>query len=234
MRKIFSQREAGNFFSIILWVIQGDENRFRRPVFFEASFPASLHTIQPDVMKILEVRRHAKRFRPSEHLAQVGVTHARRVGETMGTFSLVISSTLPRAYETAIAMGFAVDRQEEWLSDYPDMIEEELPYPVTFAQYAQAARSDEQVEAYCRDQAQHWLSVVREISDGTAALLTSHGGVIEMGAIGCLLTGGNNDKNWRDVENYGDALSYCEGIRLEFDESRIVPVIDSSILRVIP
>jgi phosphohistidine phosphatase SixA len=84
-------------------------------------------------MKILEVRRHAKRFRPSEHLAQVGVTHARRVGEIMRTFSLVISSTLPRAYETAIAMGFAVDRQEEWLSDYPDMIEEELPYPVTFA-----------------------------------------------------------------------------------------------------
>ena len=108
------------------------------------------------------------------------------------------------------------------------------PLSSNLRQYAQAARSDEQVEAYCRDQAQHWLSVVREISDGTAALLASHGGIIETGAIGCFLTGGNNDKNCRGVENYGDALSYCEGIRLEFDESRIVPVIDSSILRVIP
>ena len=56
-------------------------------------------------MRYLEHRRHSMRVQPGQHLNQAGVALARRVGETMGPFALVVTSTLPRAYETAIAMG---------------------------------------------------------------------------------------------------------------------------------
>ncbi|MBZ0278386.1 MAG: hypothetical protein K8I60_19725, partial [Anaerolineae bacterium] len=62
-------------------------------------------------MRYLEMRRHTIRIKPGQHLSQAGVTLARRVGETIGPFDRVITSTIPRAYETAIAMGFAVDEQ---------------------------------------------------------------------------------------------------------------------------
>jgi broad specificity phosphatase PhoE len=169
-------------------------------------------------MRYLEVRRHAKRHKPNEHLAQVGVSHARKVGEGMGPFALVVSSTLARALETAIAMGFAVDRQMEWLSDYPDAAENELPYPATFATYANAAQKGGAVAAFCREQAQHWRSLVGQIPDGATALMTSHGGVIEMGAVGCVLADGVN----ADFAAWGDVLSYCEGVRLIFDGDRCV------------
>src|SRR5438045_232557 len=60
-------------------------------------------------MRLLEVRRHARRERPAQHLSQRGVTMARRLGETLGPFDRVVSSPLARCVETAVAMGFAVD-----------------------------------------------------------------------------------------------------------------------------
>lgn len=62
-------------------------------------------------MRVLEVRRHTMRSKPGKHLSQAGVSLARHVGETMGSFDRVVTSTLARAFETAIAMGFAVDER---------------------------------------------------------------------------------------------------------------------------
>ena len=64
-------------------------------------------------MKILEIRRHSIRSAMSDHLNQTGITLARLVGQNIGPFDRVVTSTLPRAFETAIAMGFAVDEQTE-------------------------------------------------------------------------------------------------------------------------
>ena len=69
-------------------------------------------------MKILEVRRHSIRSPLSDHLNQSGVTLARLVGQNIGPFDRVVTSTLPRAFETAIAMGFAVDEQNELMKTY--------------------------------------------------------------------------------------------------------------------
>src|SRR5438128_2180829 len=69
-------------------------------------------------MPIIEHRRHSWRSPTGKHLTQQGVELARRVGETMGNFDIVITSDLPRAYETAIAMGYAVDRKEKLLSQF--------------------------------------------------------------------------------------------------------------------
>ena len=60
-------------------------------------------------MKTIEIRRHSIRSNPGVHLNQQGVTLARLVGQNLGPFDRVVTSTLPRAFETALAMGFAVD-----------------------------------------------------------------------------------------------------------------------------
>jgi broad specificity phosphatase PhoE len=74
-------------------------------------------------MRWLEVRRHsltkngAARGRGS-HLSAEGVALARLVGESLGPFARVVTSASPRAIETAVAMGFAVDDTVELPSGY--------------------------------------------------------------------------------------------------------------------
>ncbi len=80
-------------------------------------------------MKTIEIRRHTYRTKPGQHLSQQGVTLARKVGEGVGPFERVITSTVPRAFETAIAMGFAVDEQVELMSNYSDDVEFDAPWP---------------------------------------------------------------------------------------------------------
>ena len=80
-------------------------------------------------MKTIEIRRHSIRSKPGDHLNQQGVTLARLVGENLGPFDRVITSTLPRAFETAIAMGFAVDEQVELMNTYGSDVENEAPWP---------------------------------------------------------------------------------------------------------
>src|SRR4051812_18346376 len=70
-------------------------------------------------VRTIEHRRHTMRAKPGQHLTQEGVDLARRVGDGMGRFDRVVTSRVPRAYETAIAMGYAVDEQVEALSATP-------------------------------------------------------------------------------------------------------------------
>ena len=61
-------------------------------------------------MRTLEVRRHSiRKDGGGSQLSQAGVDLARSLGATMGPFARVATSVVPRARETAIAMGFAVD-----------------------------------------------------------------------------------------------------------------------------
>src|SRR5919108_3033522 len=91
-------------------------------------------------MKSIEIRRHSMRSKPGDHLNQSGVTLARLVGENLGPFDRVVTSTLPRAFETAIAMGFAVDEQIELMSSYGQDVEREVSWPQTFAAYAKGVQ----------------------------------------------------------------------------------------------
>jgi|ERR1019366_8743959 broad specificity phosphatase PhoE len=63
-------------------------------------------------MRTLEIRRHSLRKEGGgSQLSQAGVDDARRLGDGMGPFARVVTSVVPRARETAIAMGFAVDQE---------------------------------------------------------------------------------------------------------------------------
>src|SRR5512135_1360082 len=120
-------------------------------------------------MKTLEVRRHSIRSRPGEHLNQSGVTLARLVGENLGPFDRVVTSSTPRAFETAIAMGFAVDEQVEWMSTYGDDVEREVPWPQSFLAYAEAVKRGGAAGRYADRLAAYYAHLAAYLADGRAA-----------------------------------------------------------------
>jgi broad specificity phosphatase PhoE len=165
-------------------------------------------------MKTIEVRRHSIRSKPGDHLNQSGVTLARRVGEQLGPFDLVVTSTLPRAFETAIAMGFAVDKQIELMSAYGMDVEREVPWPQPFAAYAKAVRRKDAAAEYANRLAKYYTELADLLAAGRAALVVNHGGVLELGVVAsCPDT---------DFESWGDAAYYCEGARLFWEDGKCV------------
>jgi broad specificity phosphatase PhoE len=172
-------------------------------------------------MKILEIRRHTYRTKPGQHLSQPGVTLARRVGEGMGPFERVITSTVPRAFETAIAMGFAVDEQVELMSSSGDDVEFEVPWPQSPAAYASVIRNGGATARYTKQLSDFYYRLVNDLEDGSAALVINHGGIAEMGAVACL----------PDVDHadWGPHFECCEGVRLFWEDGKFV---SAEILRV--
>jgi broad specificity phosphatase PhoE len=161
-------------------------------------------------MRYIELRRHTMRVKPGQHLSQAGVDLARRIGNTVGPFSRVITSTIPRAYETAIAMGFAVDEQNEILSLLVDGVEEEVGgWDAGFTAFAQAVQRGGVIADYARQQADFLYTVAHALPDDGAALVISHGGVVESQVVGCLPNA--------DFSVWGRYCDYCEGTRLYFD-----------------
>ncbi|MGE3073051.1 MAG: histidine phosphatase family protein [Dehalococcoidia bacterium] len=161
----------------------------------------------------IEHRRHSWRLPDGTHLTQAGVELARRVGETMGSFDLVVSSHIPRAFETAIAMGYAVDRQEELLGD-DGGIAGELDWTLGCAEFARACAVSDRVARVCGAQAELLRSIARDLPRDGRALLVSHGGIIEQGVVG-LLPG-------FQFEPWGRAFARCEGVLLQFEGTECV------------
>jgi broad specificity phosphatase PhoE len=164
--------------------------------------------MHPIAMPVIEHRRHSWRHPDGKHLTQQGVDLARRVGETMGKFDLVLTSKLPRAYETAIAMGYAVDRKEELLSELVDL-EPELDWELGCAEFARAVRLGNLTAKVSSQYARFLREVAGELSPEGRALLVSHGGMIEVGVVGLLPE--------YDYGAWGPACERCEGVRMQFD-----------------
>lgn len=174
-------------------------------------------------MKTIEIRRHSIRSTLGDHLNQAGVSLARHVGDEMGPFDRVVTSTLPRAFETAIAMGFAVDEQVEILSTYGAQVEHEVPWPQSFAGYARAVRRRRGGAAqwYADRLAATYGDLAARLPENGAALVINHGGVVEMGVIACF--------PGADYASWGEAVSYCEGARLFWDDGKFM---NAEVLRV--
>lgn len=171
-------------------------------------------------MAVLEVRRHTMRSKPGQHLSQDGISLARYVGGSTGPFSIVVSSEIPRAIETAIAMGFATDYQIEDLGILPEEVFSAVAWPNAFGNMSKIVNEDETCQRFARKQANRWRAVLGQISDDQAALIVTHGGVIELGAIGFAPDA--------DHAAWGDAVGYCEGFRFTLNGPRI----DCEVLRV--
>lgn len=173
-------------------------------------------------MRYLEVRRHTMRNAPEPHLTQAGVTLARRVGEGMGPFARVVTTLAPRAFETAIAMGFAVDEQPDRSPSMGDDVDAEINWSVGFQGWAEAAKRGGAAGRFAHEEAAFWRGIVESVPDGASALLISHGGIIEAGVVACL--------PGADHATMGEYCSYCEGARLAYEGGKWVGV---EVLRVV-
>jgi broad specificity phosphatase PhoE len=167
-------------------------------------------------VKMLEVRRHALtkkgagRGRGSS-LSADGVRLARALG-VGGPFAHVLTSDAPRALETAIAMGFAVDATVAVPSGYVageiehhDQWSWAEPYVAYRTRLGRSAGLLAAVEAH---RAQ-WLDAVSAVADGESALVVSHGGIIEP----TLVSFRPDD----DHAGWGAPFAHCDGARLAFD-----------------
>ena len=172
-------------------------------------------------MKTIEIRRHSIRSKPGQHLSQQGVTLARLVGENLGPFDRVVTSTVPRAFETAIAMGFAVDEQNELMSSYSDAVELEAPWPLSLAGYAEVVSKDGAAWRYATQLLELYTRLADYLADGRAALVINHGGIAELGAVAALPNA--------DHVKWGSHFECCEGVRLFWDDGKFA---NAEILRV--
>jgi broad specificity phosphatase PhoE len=164
-------------------------------------------------MKTLEIRRHSIRSPLGDHLNQTGVTLARLVGQNMGPFDRVVTSTHPRAFETAVAMGFAVDEQNELMNTYGGAVSNEVPWPQPFYNYSEIIKQKGAAARYANKLAKYYAGVMEFISEGRSALVINHGGVVELSVVGCLPE--------VDFSALGDSADYCEGARLYWDDQFI-------------
>lgn len=163
-------------------------------------------------MRTLEVRRHTMRRKPGAHLSREGIALARRVAESSESFDLVVTSIIARAVETAIAMGFEVDRTLEALGQVPDGVMAEVGWPSPFARVAQAVAAGGAAGPFAAALAQLWREIAAELPDGGRALIVTHGSFVELGAVASLPEA--------DHASWGDAIGYCEGIALSYESDR--------------
>ncbi len=164
------------------------------------------------------------RAKPGAHLSQAGVDLARRVGDEMGSFDRVVTSTAARAFETAIAMGYAVDEQIHELDPvWPDDVAAEVDPLAQWPEFVATARRhpDGAYVALSRKLAEVQLAIGESLPENGRALLVSHGALIECATIGCLPD--------LDYASWGRACGYTEGVRLRWAAGRWL---DAEFLRV--
>jgi broad specificity phosphatase PhoE len=167
-------------------------------------------------MHTFEIRRHSHRHVPQPHLSQTGVDLARRAGEGLGKFDRVVTSTIPRAFETAIAMGYAVDEQIGQLCMMSDEVTATIQWNAGFTAWLKAAQDSPLVAHYAQAMADVLHSIRRTLPDDGRALIISHGGIVEACVVGCVPAG------MRFADDA--ACGYCEGARLTFDGDAVVKI----------
>jgi broad specificity phosphatase PhoE len=166
-------------------------------------------------MKTLEIRRHSFRKQGAgSQLSQEGVNYARRLGESMGPFARVVTSVVPRARETAIAMGFAVDQEIVTLASDEDFYAEaeasrwwEASQP--FAALAEVVAAKGPTWRYAHALVASWRDILTSLPDGAAALVIAHSGDLEIALVACFPAA--------DHAAWGGLFGHCEGARLVFD-----------------
>ena len=160
-------------------------------------------------MPIIEHRRHSMRVIPGDHLSQPGVDRARRIGGTLGQFDLVVTSPVIRAFETAIAMGFAVNELMPVLAPPPRDVQAEADWEKGCAEYARLALEGGATARYLSDLAELFQSLASRLPANGQALVISHGGVIEASVVACL-----PEKRYDD---WITAADYCAGVRFHIE-----------------
>lgn len=169
---------------------------------------------------LLEIRRHAERTKLGQNLSRAGIDRARAAGASGPPFARVVTSPSPRAVQTAVAMGYPVDQEELVLQSFGSAISTLIDWDAGFASWCRGAAESPVIAAFATLQAAIWHQVVADILPGQAALIVTHGGMIEAGVMAAAPT--------LDWSVAGEALDYVEGVRFWFADERCVGI---SVLR---
>ena len=173
--------------------------------------------------RTIEIRRHSYTKKgdargKGSHLSAQGVTLAREIGNHIGPFDLVLTSHIPRALETAIAMGFAVDEQLDSLGDFPPEVIEEIghherwdwEYP--FSTFALLVERGGPTARMGKRQQEAWMNALESTPANGSVLVISHGRIIESGLVTCVPSG--------DFASWGAPFLHCEGVKMNYAEGR--------------
>jgi broad specificity phosphatase PhoE len=156
------------------------------------------------------------------HLSQSGVEIARAVGASLVQYDLVLSSCIPRTLETALSMGFAVDRQVQVVGYIPLEVHDEVghhdlwAWDCPFEEFARLRDRGGPAARMGRIQVEAWIEALNCVREGGSVLIISHGRVIEAGLV-TAVSGGS-------YASWGKPFGHCEGVRLNFDAGRFTDV----------
>jgi broad specificity phosphatase PhoE len=178
-------------------------------------------------LRILEVRRHAHTEKGARRgvgsdLSQVGISAARRVGDTVGPFAYLLASDIPRSLETALAMGFAVDECASMDGMQFEAARQELAnhgwwqMAQPFTVWGEHVTRGGAVTELALHQESLWRAAMQRVPDGASALVISHGGLIEPGLVVCLPDARHDE--------WGAPFSNLEGARLCFEDDDWVAI----------
>jgi broad specificity phosphatase PhoE len=154
------------------------------------------------------------------HLNPAGLALARRVGAAIGPFDRVETSPLPRAVETAVAMGWPGHATHPMLGAMGDRVDVALGPIISWGDYQLAVRRSPAVADYAERVAGLLGEIVGSLPEGGHALVVSHGGIVELSAVAAHPT-----TDWKAT---GETASYLEGVRLGYERVRCV---EATVLR---
>lgn len=168
-------------------------------------------------MATLEIRRHSlRKHGGGSQLSQAGVDLAREVGRTMGPYDVVATSVVPRARETALAMGFAVDHEVVTLGSDPGLYTEGEQAGLTqaeqpFVVLAELIKSEGGAyHRYAHSLAALWRDLMTPLEPAGSVLVVGHSGELEATLVACLPQA--------DHSTWGGMFGCCEGARLTFTD----------------
>ncbi len=161
------------------------------------------------------------------HLSSEGVELAKRVGESLGRFDLVYARSIPRAVETAIAMGFAVDDTIDFACSYvPGEFEhhEQWEWPHPYIEFKKRVTSStSRLATTAAMDCNRWVQIAQSLPAGGRGLIVSSGGSIEPVLVYCCLDS--------DMGSWGKPLSHCDAVTMVFDGTGLS---SPQIIRAIP
>ncbi|USG61474.1 hypothetical protein NBZ79_00600 [Sneathiella marina] len=102
----------------------------------------------------------------------------------------------------------------EELGSISDGILEKLDWPNTLQAISEVIKTNNYCFRFARQQALIWFECIRDLHDESSVLIISHGGIIELGALGSF----ELDEHSASIGAFG----YCEGFILEYSDDKCV------------
>lgn len=160
-------------------------------------------------MRSIELRRHSHREPGDSHLSRLGRQLAERIGRAEGPFDRVTTSPVPRAVETAEAMGLRIDERLPAFATLDPAAEGALGPVATWADCALGLLRHASVARYGAVLVEALQRIIDQIPDGGRGLLVSHAVVIELATSAAVREA--------PVASWGPLAGYLEGARLYHD-----------------